>query len=237
MLRMGDSASRPTFCSMPSDDPKIYYKRHLPHYQLSNVTYFVTIRLAGSLPRQVIQKLQEEALYIEKKLKSISNLNEMERQRLEFAEQQSQKFNDLLDSSKVGQFWLGENKIAKAVAEAIHHRHNKDYDLICFSIMPNHLHLIFGTISDIRTSTNHDAPVFPLQIILESLKKFSARECNKLLNRTGAFWQHESYDHIIRSQKELDDSILYVLNNPVKIGLVSNWQDWRWNYLNPKITL
>ncbi|HPG47214.1 MAG TPA: hypothetical protein PKW76_16175 [bacterium] len=40
-----------------SDD--IYYRRHLPHYQPPEATYFVTFRLAGSLPNQVMPRLKQ----------------------------------------------------------------------------------------------------------------------------------------------------------------------------------
>lgn len=66
--------------------------------------------------------------------------------------------------------------------------------------------------------------------ILRLLKGSTARECNKILNRTGAFWQHESYDHVIRSEDELNRIIEYVLNNPVRAKLVDNTHDWKWSY-------
>ncbi len=62
------------------------------------------------------------------------------------------------------------------------------------------------------------------------LKGSTARECNKLLKRTGAFWQHESYDHVVRNEDELRRIVEYVLNNPVKAGLVEVEEDWMWSY-------
>ena len=57
------------------------------------------------------------------------------------------------------------------------------------------------------------------------------REANKMLERSGAFWQHESYDHIARNEHELDRIIHYVFNNPVKAGLIKKAEKWRWNYV------
>jgi hypothetical protein len=51
-----------------------------------------------------------------------------------------------------------------------------------------------------------------------------------LVGYDGACWQHESYDHLIRSAAELERIIAYTLNNPVKAKLVKDWQDWLWNY-------
>ena len=66
--------------------------------------------------------------------------------------------------------------------------------------------------------------------ILQDLKKYTARKCNKLLNRSGSFWQHESYDHVIRNEEELNKIVEYILNNPVKAKLVENPYDWKWSY-------
>ena len=48
------------------------------------------------------------------------------------------------------------------------------------------------------------------------------------MHRSGVFWQDESYDHIVRDQAELERTIKYVLNNPVKAGLVDDWEKWKW---------
>ena len=66
--------------------------------------------------------------------------------------------------------------------------------------------------------------------ILRLIKGSTAREANKILNRRGAFWQHESYDRVVRDEKELNRIIWYTINNPVKAGLVKNAEDWKWSY-------
>jgi putative transposase len=63
------------------------------------------------------------------------------------------------------------------------------------------------------------------------LKGSTSRLCNKELNRTGKFWHHESYDHYVRDEAELDRIIKYIVNNPVKAGLVNDWKDWKFTYL------
>ena len=66
--------------------------------------------------------------------------------------------------------------------------------------------------------------------ILRLIKGATARKANKILNRTGSFWQHESYDRVVRNEKELNRIIWYTINNPVKAGLVKNAEDWKWSY-------
>lgn len=43
----------------------------------------------------------------------------------------------------------------------------------------------------------------PLGVIMHSLKSYTANESNKLLKRSGAFWEAESYDHVIRDEREI----------------------------------
>ena|SRR5258707_600080 len=75
----------------------------------------------------------------------------------------------------------------------------------------------------------------PTYKMLQSLKGHTARKSNAILRRDGAFWQDESYDHVIQNGTELERTILYVLNNPVAAGLVSLWEQWRWTYVKPDL--
>jgi REP element-mobilizing transposase RayT len=74
-----------------------------------------------------------------------------------------------------------------------------------------------------------------LAVIMHSLKGYTARQCNTVLGRSGGFWQHESFDHIIRDEPEFARVINYVLNNPLKEGIVDRWPEWKWNYCRPSL--
>jgi len=58
-----------------------------------------------------------------------------------------------------------------------------------------------------------------------------ARYINKHLNRSGTFWQSESYDIYIRNEKMLNNVISYVLMNPVNARLCDRWEEYAGNYL------
>ncbi len=68
-----------------------------------------------------------------------------------------------------------------------------------------------------------------------SMKRHTALEANKLLGRIGPFWQDESYDHVIRDAEDLARIIEYVLDNPVKAGLVDKRNDWEWSFSNYEV--
>jgi hypothetical protein len=83
--------------------------------------------------------------------------------------------------------------------------------------MANHVHLLI---------TPHIHP----SKLLQSLKGFTAREANKILNRTGvSFWQRESYDHWVRDEREMSRIKSYIEQNPVQAGLVSCAEEYRWS--------
>ena len=131
------------------------------------------------------------------------------------------KIDNLLIKYKNSPKYLKQPKIATIVESSLKYHDSADYDLLCYCIMPNHVHLIFTLLDDARS----------LDKIMFSVKRYTAGEANKILNRSGQFWQHESYDHIVRNEKALYNIINYVINNPVDAGLVIKWQDWKWTYL------
>jgi putative transposase len=214
---------------------KEYYRRHLPHYHPHHAVYFITFRLINSLPNRIIEQLKEEysiAAEIQKRRMNFSRLidhmNEAEERHRRYFEE----FDRFLDDQTSGNQWLGMDAIAAIVANAIHFRDRKVYDLLSYTIMPNHVHMICtidaATISEQRTG--YGSRISPVTTILHSLKRYTAHECNALLGRQGAFWQSESYDHIVRSEQELDRTIRYVVYNPVKAGLVKDVSEWKFSY-------
>ncbi len=64
--------------------------------------------------------------------------------------------------------------------------------------------------------------------IMHSLKSYTANVANELLKRSGQFWQHESYDHWVRHEDELERIVSYIRANSVEAGLKKRPEDWFW---------
>lgn len=87
--------------------------------------------------------------------------------------------------------------------------------------MSNHVHVL--------VTIHHEHR--PFHLTLKSLKGYSARKANEVLNRTGQpFWQSESYDHVVRDAAAFNRIVAYILNNPVKAGFIESWEDWPHSY-------
>ena len=226
-------------------DYKLFYHRNLPHIQPPGATLFVTFHLARSLPRAVLQQWKAEKYQLEAqrsrllKSQDVAHIEapegitfEQKQKYREWKRQWFRKFEQTLDNAQSGPLWLKDERIAKEVAESLHYRDGKVYRLDAYCIMANHVHVVFAPlpIQPSGEAQTNSLRYNTLASIMQSLKGYTARKTNRLLGRSGAFWHHESYDHSVRSTSEWQRIVTYVLNNPVKAGLIKDWQEWRWSY-------
>ena len=124
-----------------------------------------------------------------------------------------------LDRARYGPTWLKNARLAQIVADSLHHacEELKLYRLCTYVVMSNHVHVLLW-------------PHKLLESITKSVKGYTARECNKALQRTGnSFWQDESFDHAVRNEDEFYRIKRYIEMNPVKAGLVKKPCDWKWS--------
>jgi putative DNA methylase len=117
-----------------------------------------------------------------------------------------------------GECWLRREAVAAMVETALKFHHAKFYLLIAWVIMPNHVHFLLQPLRGKHLDT-----------ILHSFKSYTAHEANKILGRAGQFWQHESFDRYIRDHRHFKAVIRYIENNPVKAGLCSVPEEWRFS--------
>lgn len=125
----------------------------------------------------------------------------------------------LLDRGASGPSYLRRREIAELVVEALGagERRFRRYQLHAFVVMPNHVHLL---VTPKVVATHWLAP----------LKGFTAYCSNELLGRSGcAFWQDESYDHLVRREAQFERIRSYIEENPVTAGLVTESRQFPWS--------
>jgi len=210
-----------------------FYHRKLPHWIPSGAAFFITFRLADSLPVQVMQELEAWRERERQKIQS-HNFGKLERQELyDLNKKYFGHFDSWLDRClENSPRWLADEKAAQIVADELHALDGQRYRLLAYSILSNHVHLAIDT-DEYRFEPAHagvTAP-YPLTDTLKRLKGRTARFCNLVLGRSGTFWHAESYDHVIRNAQEQERILWYILNNPVKAGLVEKWDDWKFSYV------
>jgi REP element-mobilizing transposase RayT len=125
----------------------------------------------------------------------------------------------LMDSGATGPLYLRRREIAELVVRAVQDGESRfdRYQLHAFAVMPNHVHLLV-------------TPKVVAARWLAPLKGFTAYQANGFLSSHGqAFWQDESYDHLVRSAAEFDRIRTYIEENPVAAGLVGEAQQYPWS--------
>jgi REP element-mobilizing transposase RayT len=182
---------------------------YLPHLEAQEAVYFVTFRLADSLPKELVLQLLKERDAIEKAgLAGTTSPGDLSR--LRELRALMKKAERCLDRG-LGRCHLRDSRVASIVAQALRHFHGQRYRLFAWCVMPNHVHVLF---SPLREHT--------LEAILHSWKSYSAHQANALLARTGTFWQREYFDHLVRDQSSLQKITQYIRDNPKRAGLL-NW--------------
>jgi len=208
--------------------PKIALKNYsekLKNLRLQ-IKSFETMGAADSLPDCVIQAndplINKMCNPILDSYRSESpELSKLKEQYYSLRKKYIKAYDDLLHAQKNPSVDLTQKENLEKMKEALHFWDGKKIENYAYTTMPNHVHWVFGVF---EKDENND-PVW-LQDILHSVKRFSGNRINKLENRTGRFWQKESFDTTIRNEKHLYAAIKYTLNNPVAAGMVKDWKDW-----------
>ena len=179
------------------------FHRRLPHWRQSGATYFVTLRLADTLPREVLARLRDEhEAHLQALPQPVAPALLDEAKALFSA-----RVEAALDTG-LGVCVLRETAVAEIVESVLRNRHGEDYWLGSFVIMPNHVHAIVTP-----------GEGFDLGKIVGAWKSVSAHRINQRLHRSGVLWQEETFDHIVRDEAQLQRFEIYVEENPGKAGL------------------
>ena len=93
--------------------------------------------------------------------------------------------------------------------------------LTAWVFLPDHWHAIV-------------MPPYPSTIssVMESVKVSSTRQINKLRADKGVLWQGRFFDRALRTVKEYHEKVEYIHLNPVKRGLVTKPEEWKWSSIH-----
>jgi REP element-mobilizing transposase RayT len=201
----------PFFEPYNPEAPTRFYTRHLPHWRRDGVTYHVTFRLANSLPKEKLDSLRN----IRERWET-SNLGDRDHDAWRtLSKRLRSKVETWLDQG-AGSCHFKNPAMANELARSILHFQNIRYHVFCYVVMPNHCHLLIRPFDG-----------FDLEDLIGSMKGVTSRFVNKAIDSSGAIWQSESFDQIIRDEEHLYRVVQYIGNNPRNAGLPeSGWNRW-----------
>jgi REP element-mobilizing transposase RayT len=194
-----------------------HFRGVLPHLKREGGTYFVTFRLAGTLPRGILAQLkQEREAILQHALAAKRPLTWHEQE--ELFRWYSRRVDKYLDEGH-GECYLRRKACADLVTGTLVHFDHQRYELRAWVVMPNHVHVVF------RPESSHT-----VSDILQNWKSYTAHVIQKLLPRKVVpFWQDESYDHLIRDDDDLQRMCYYTITNPVSARLCQRPEEWPWS--------
>ena len=172
----------------------------LPHWQQEGAVYFITFRLADAVPAQ-LRNQWKEGRETWLRFHPEPWTAEIER---EYHQRFSSEMERWLDAGH-GACFLRRPDCGKIAAETLRHFEGERVVMLSFVVMPNHVHALFV-----------QNPVWPLEKLIRSWKGFTARQINKLLGRSGNFWQRDYFDRLVRDEKHFANCIRYIRRNPEK---------------------
>ena len=157
-------------------------KKHLPHADLIGYYQFLTFRTNDSID-DFLTRLSAETISTSLK---------------------QYKADEYLDNSPKGAYLNGD--VLVYLKQFLLEKDGELYDLVAFSVMPNHLHILFKQKMEIAKT-------------VQQLKGASSFGINKVLQRKGTFWEKGYFDKAIRDEAHFDTVYNYIKNNAVKANL------------------
>ena len=231
----------------PIKHPQDHCRNYLPHIE-NKQYQMITFRLNDSVPRHVVEQWKATLNHLTGSLVSApapqgsqfsapaatvtqvstpapqgSQVSELAPTKSPYKTYQQEihrllKLIDQYEDAGIGECLLRDDSIAQIVQDTLLFNHQKKYELICWCIMPNHVHTLIAPVEGMSLSE-----------IMYDWKSYTTHAINKALNRKGKLWMMEYFDRYIRDDNHFQKVVNYIHNNPVKAGLVADPADWRWS--------
>jgi len=187
----------------------------LPHWEQPGGSYFITFRLADSIPQEKLECWMIERdrwLAMHPKPWNAD-------QEAEYHKKFSSRIEKWLDQG-LGECVLRQSNAAQAVRDVLMAFNGTRYQHHAWVIMPNHVHLLVSLAANT-----------PLDDSLKAWKGASARAVNLAVGRSGTLWQENYFDRLIRDSTHFFNAARYIRRNPTMARLQTSeyllWEsDW-----------
>lgn len=188
--------------------PKGWHSRgYLPHLDDWSAIQFITYRLEDSLPAHVAHRLADEL--------------DPEHGDARYY----RRVEAWLDAGH-GSCLLRRAEIAATVRDSWLFNDGKRYHLHAWVVMPNHVHVLVQMAENVS-----------LGGVVHDWKSFTSHAINRTTGRQGALWQRDYWDRFMRSEQHFEETLAYILSNPVKAGLARSVEEWPWVFPHTVVDL
>ena len=194
-----------------------FSRRNLPHWLVANKSYFVTLRLHGTLPKSVLDEFAE--------LKGLHSQCLTDEEVLQLQRRKFKYIERYLDCNSTENY-LDNTDVADMVFQNLQWFSSKGWVIHASTILSTHIHLLMSNTEGKTVNLLNDLSLF---------KRYTGRKANVILNRIGDFWAREDFDHWIRTNSKFENTVKYIAMNPVKANRVKDWKEWRWTFVEESL--
>jgi len=174
------------------EDETVRTRRNLPHWSQKGRLYFITWRLADSLPQEALKRIRSDRRKWVREHGDIRIEDMGPMLKKEWYRLFHHRVQQWLDAGH-GACVLRRPDALRIMVEALYHFHGERYHLGSFAIAGNHVHVLVAP-----------RPAVEISSILHSWKSFTANAINNALGRTGRLWMDEYFDRLLRNQMHLE---------------------------------
>jgi len=119
--------------------------------------------------------------------------------------------------------YFKNNEIAQIIKDEINFRTTKkEIMLFCYCLMPDHLHMLLSLHNSYEKRLQDWIIAFKRHTRRIGYQKFKIR----------SLWQRDFYEHIIRREESLIEKANYIVENPVRKGIVEECEDYPHSWIS-----
>ena len=193
------------------------WRDRLPHWQVEQGRYFVTMNLHGAIPPSAVNRVLQTAREFDRVHTNETTADRFLRINREIFRQFERWLERRPDATH-----FRDDDLAGMVLEAIEHRSRRRvWQVFDAVVMPNHVHWFFEL-----------HPERSLKRELHEFRRWTGHRASKIRPDIDAtrFWQRDWFDHWSRSAAEDEKICRYIRRNPLRAGLATVVDDYPWFY-------
>ncbi len=208
------------------------HTRRLPHFHRVGATFFITTNLYGAIPKETLKQLQIKRDELIGRIKQ-ENQVDKEREIYMIRRAYFYELDTYLDACQNSPKHLTIPEVAAIVEKEIRKHDGKYYNLVAFTLMPNHMHIVLDFSIQLSFINPFDLDLYTnVSEVMGKIKGSSSFYANKILGNSGkSFWGVSYYDRYIRDYNHFFGAVNYTINNVVKAKIATHWMNHPYTWL------
>jgi len=213
-----------------------YRRNNQPHFHPLGGTFAVTLAAHDAIPEALLKRVRERKEVVLMEI-DCDNLPQKSERKKDIHQRYYDYIEQLLHQKRTQEYPFSTAAAALALEQRVRQYDGQYYDLIAFSIMSNHVHLLldFSIQCEGGNASAWMKNYVNLATVIGRIKGGGSFDVNKATGRKGTLWGPGYYDRYMRNQRHLMTEFWYIIRNAEKAGMVTSWRDHPFTYGDPNL--